>query len=474
MASPPGSRQQGVFTTGSTMRHVAVMTSTASVGLMAIFAVDLANIFYISLLGERELAAAIGYAGTVLFFATSVCIGIAIAGTALVSRQLGAGERAEARRLAASALVFMLVASVLLVILALPLLGPLLTLLGAEGNTHALAQRFLLFVLPATPLLGLGMILSAFLRAAGDARRAMGVTLSGGVATAILDPILIFGFELGLDGAAIASILSRMVLALVGLYGAVRVNDLVARPRLAQTLRHLTAIWAIALPAVLTNVATPVGNAFVTRSIAEFGDSAVAGWAVIGRLIPFAFGFLFALSGAVGPIVGQNFGAQRFDRVRRTLRDAQMLTLAYTLVVWALLAACNQLIVAAFGISGPAGELVSFFCLFVAGGFVFNGMLFVANAAFNNLGFAGYSTLFNWGRATLGTIPLVWLGAMVLGAPGALLGQAFGGLVFGVLAVIVAFRVIARLEKGESGDDVPPRAGMAVPAFSTGKSATAG
>ena len=95
------------FTQGSTMRHVVVMTATGSIGLMAIFVVDFLNLFYIALLGEQELAAAIGYAGTLLFFTISLCIGISIAGTALVSRALGARRRDEARRLATSSLVFM-------------------------------------------------------------------------------------------------------------------------------------------------------------------------------------------------------------------------------------------------------------------------------------------------------------------------------------------------------------------------------
>src|SRR6478672_8707859 len=95
------------FTQGSTMRHVVVMTATGSIGLMAIFIVDFLNLFYISRLGEQELAAAIGYAGTVLFFTISLAIGVSISGTALVSRALGARKRDEARRLATSSLVFM-------------------------------------------------------------------------------------------------------------------------------------------------------------------------------------------------------------------------------------------------------------------------------------------------------------------------------------------------------------------------------
>src|SRR3954447_13842379 len=109
------------LTQGSIMRHVVVMTATGSIGLMAIFIVDFLNLFYISLLGEQELAAAIGYAGTVLFFTVSLCIGIAIAGTALVSRALGARRRDEARRIATSSLMFMIAITVVLSLAALPL-----------------------------------------------------------------------------------------------------------------------------------------------------------------------------------------------------------------------------------------------------------------------------------------------------------------------------------------------------------------
>jgi putative MATE family efflux protein len=475
-----GAVQQGVFTHGSTMRHVVVMTATASVGLMAIFAVDLLNIFYISLLGEKELAAAIGYAGTVMFFAISICIGIAIAGTALVARALGAGDRALARQRATSSLIFMLITAIAFTIAALPLVEPILKLLGAEGRTLELGTRFLTIVLPSTPLLGAGMILAAFLRALGEARRAMFVTLSGGIAAAILDPLLIFGFGLGLDGAAIATNLSRIVLVVVGLYGVVHINNLLARPSLKTLGADLGPLGAIAGPAVLTNIATPVGNAFVTEAISDFGDSAVAGWAIVGRLIPFAFGAIFALSGAVGPIIGQNYGARQFDRIRSTMRDSFILTLGYTLAVWILLALSRDLIILVFGASEDAARLVTFFCLFVAGSFIFNGMLFVGNALFNNLGYPILSTVFNWGKALLGTIPFIWIGAALAGATGVLAGQAIGSVIFGLLAAAAVRRIITRCEHDDSpdsGDDQGPKTPvwrMAIPAFATGKGAIAG
>ena len=161
---------------------------------------------------------------------------------------------------------------------------------------------------------------------------------------------------------------------------------------------------------MMTQIATPVGNAFVTAEIARFGDAAVAGWAIIGRIVPVAFGVIFALSGAVGPIIGQNFGARRFDRLQATMRDSLTVTIVYVLAIWALLALFAGPIASLFGATGLARELIMFFCLFVASAFLFDGAIFVSSAAFNNLGYPTYSTVFNWGRSTLGIIPFAWVG----------------------------------------------------------------
>jgi putative MATE family efflux protein len=305
-------------------------------------------------------------------------------------------------------------------------------------------------VLPSTPIMAVGMCMSALLRALGDAKRSMFVTLGAGAATAVLDPIFIFGFGLGLDGAAIANVLARLVLIGIGYHGLVKVHGLYRKPSMTIFKRELPAYWAIALPAILTQVATPVGNTFVTSTMAQFGDHAVAGWAVIGRLIPVAFGVLFALSGAVGPILGQNFGAGRFDRIRTTMRESLKVTLIYVAVTWLILALFRHQVADIFGAEGQARELIEFFCVFISASFLFNGTLFVANAAFNNLGFAFYSTMLNWGRATLGVIPFIWLGARWYGATGALAGYGLGVVIFGLLGGWLCFRVVNQLENDAS------------------------
>ena len=433
------------LTQGSVMRHVIVMSATGWIGLIAVFVVDFLNLFYIARLGQQELAAAIGYSGALLFFFLSFGIGFTIAVTALCARALGAGRHDDARRLATSGVVLTTAALGALTIALWPFLGEALAMIGATGRTREIATDFLRIVLPATPLLAVGMALSGVLRAAGDARRAMHVTLIGGLVTAVLDPLMIFGFGLGITGAAITTVISRLTIAYVGWHGAVAVHGLLARPRLADLSRDLAPLATIAVPAILTNVATPVANTFVTATVARFGDSAVAGYAVVDRLVPLAFGGIFALSGAIGPVFGQNLGAKLYDRVRATLTASLIVTTVYSLIVWAALAVLAGDIAAVFNVRGEGAAIVAFFCRFAAGSFIFVGALFVANASFNNLGFPIMSTLFNWGRATLGTIPFVLVGAAWMGAIGPGAGFAVGSVVFGSLAVVAAYRVVARI-----------------------------
>jgi putative MATE family efflux protein len=426
------------------MRHVLVMAGTGAIGLVAVFAVDLINLFYISHLGEQAIAAAVGFAGVVAFFHTSICIGMMIGITACVARLIGANRMHDARRMATHSLLIMALVATLLGVGTVLFLHPLLTALGARDEVARLAQRYLTVTMPSLPLMALGMASSALLRSVGDARRSMTVTLGAAAVTACLDPLFIFVFGLGLDGAAMVSVISRVVMLVLGLNGVWRVHHMlgpVEKPRLAEDVR---ALVAIAGPAVLTNLATPVGAAFVTHSVAQFGASAVAGQATIDRVTPVAFGLLYSLSGAVGPILSQNLGARQFDRVRETMRASLWFMLLAVGAAWLLLALLQGPLIRAFSLEGMAADMVHAFCSWVCASFFFAGALFVANAAFNNLGRPLWSTGFNWARATLGTIPFAWWGAHY-GPVEIMAGQGAGLVIFGSLAMLASLRLTRQL-----------------------------
>jgi len=440
--------QTAKFVEGSTMRHILVMSGAGSVGLMALFVVDLLDMLFISMLGQVELAAAVGFAGTLTFFSTSVSIGTSIAMGALVSKAIGAKQRLTARQLSSSIMMTAFVISSIVTTGMYIHIPELLAAIGAQGVAAERAQAYLQILLPSGPILALAMAAGAGLRAAGDAKRSMWATLSGGIVNAILDPIFIFGFGWNVEGAAFASVLARCTVLFFSIYPLIKNHDLVSRPSFAVWQSNIRSILKIALPAIITNAATPIGNAIVTTGIAQYGEDFVAGFAVVGRLTPVCFAVIFALSGAVGPIIGQNFGADRMDRVKETLNNSLLVTTLYTIIVCAVLFLLQDYVVLGFSLEGDAAILVGAFCTYVAITFVFNGALFVANTSFNNLGKPLYSTALNLSKATIGTLPFVYFGSQWFGALGVLYGQALGNIIFGILGVIVLRHHIAELMSG--------------------------
>ena len=436
---------KGKFVSGNIFRHIAVMSSTNAIGLTALFLVDLADLFFISLLGEIELAAAVGYAGTIAFFTTSISIGLSIAMSALVSRAIGQRNREKARRLVINILVTGFIISTIVAALAWLFTPELVAMLGAQGKTHAFAVDYLHILLPSLPILAVAMGAGAALRSVGDAKRAMYSTLAGGGVNALLDPLFIFAFGWGIHGAAIASVVARIVVAWVAIYGVTHIHQLLGRFNFRTWIADQKEIFSVAFPAMTTNIATPLGNAYVTMMIASFGDSYVAGWAIVGRVTPVAFAMIFAMSGAIGPIIGQNFGANLFDRVALAMKRAIQFTCCFVAIMSVIIYLLQTQIIQLFNAQGDASELISFYCTWVCISFIFNGLLFIANAAFNNLGYPTTSTIMNIGKATIGTIPLVYLGGHWFGAIGVVAGQAIGAVLFGIIALLWAQRILKRL-----------------------------
>lgn len=445
MTHAAGATADAAYVEGSVFRHVVALTALGSLGLMAIFTVDLINLLYISLLGDEVLTAAMGYAGAVLFLLVSVGIGFSIGVTALTARRIGAGDRGGARRVATSGLIISFAATSAVTLAIAAVLDPCLVLLGATGREFEVTRHFLWITMLGMPPLALSMAMGGILMAFGAPRMTLWINLAGAVATAILDPIFIFALDLGVTGAAIVTVLIRFVAIGVGWYGLVPRLNALARPTASNVRRDVAPLLVIAFPAILTNLATPVSNMMVTAYVARFGTEAVAGWSIIGRIYPLCFAGIFALTGSVGAIFGQNVGARRFDRVRKTLADSTLFTAIYVAAIWLLLFLGTDAINWAFQATGRVAEMIAFYCLWAAPTFIFTGALFVANAAFNNLGFASYSTLFNWGRATLGTLPFCWLGIWYGSADAVILWWSIGAALFGLPALWLAGRSIDRL-----------------------------
>lgn len=438
------------------MGHVVRMTATGAFGITFVFLVDAANLLWISQLGEPHLVAAIGFAYAIQFFSVSSGIGLMIAATAVVSRRIGEGDVYAARRQAGAAIAIAALIQGAVALIVVMLRHDLVAFAGATGETAAQSARYLLLTVPSLVPMAIALAASGTLRAEGYGAKAMYVTLISGVLLMVLDPIFIIYWGLGLDGAALGLVLFRLCLMGLALFFAAYQHGLIARPDRGAVVDTFGPYMAVALPAIATQMATPAGNYFLTIVMARFGDDAVAAWAVVGRLTVLSFGGIFALSGAIGGIFGQNFGAGQYDRLRSTYRDALIFCAIYTLATWAVLLMVTPLVIDAFALSGQGADVLRAFTFVGAGAFIFLGGLFVSNAAFNNLGKPGRSTLLGWIKDGVISWPLAALLAASFGATGVIYGQAAAGALIGGLAAVWGWRYVAQL--GPGADITPPQA----------------
>lgn len=439
---------QAKFTQGSILKHISVMTFASTIGLMSLFFVDLVDMYWLSLLGELELAAAIGYAGSILFFTLSLSIGLSIGCGAIVSQAVGVGDRARTQKTVAHVMLSIVAITTLVMLVVIFSLDYTLSWLGADGRAFDLAKSYMQIVLPSMPILAVAMAASGVMRALGNAKQAMYLTLMGGAVNAVLDPVLIFGFGWGIEGAAAATVIARIAMLVYGIWLINVKNQLLGLPDLSCALQDLRAYCQTAIPAALTNLSTPIGVAYVTAEMAQFGDAAVAGSAIVGKLQPLAFAGLFALSGSVGPITGQNLGAGQFSRIMETLKQSVLFVFGYCVIACGLLWILGEPLVLAFKASGESAELIRWFCWGLSSAFIFNGITFVTNALFNNLKVAHWATVLNFAKATVFTVPFVWFGAHYGGPVGILIGLYVGSIIIALIGLALAYFKIKSLSAG--------------------------
>ncbi len=426
------------FTQGSVARHIVVIASASALSLFAVFLVDILTLVYVSMLHDPVLLAAVGIAKVLMFFNGALATGLIIAGASVLSARIGHRAARSIPRLTGSLMLMVITVSGLAAAAQLTFIVPIMRWLGAEAATYEAARSFIWLTLPFTALQAVMQMSAQMLRTIGDNRRAMGVVLSAAATLAVADPFFIFGLGLGLDGAGIAFAVSAAVSASIGLYWVRSRIGLVFTRHLKLLRLHARHTFRLALPAMAANLATPVGLAYLVASLSAFGTSALAAMTVLDRVIQFSYCAFFALPGALAPVLGQNIGASRDDRVRSAVIFTRRLVVCYGLAVWLVLLLCGGMIADLYQLGDEARAVFMAFCLWGGGLWVLIGLDFVAIAVFLTMNRSWWVAVFAWLRATAGTVPFVFAGTHWFGSSGALPGMFTGNALIALISITTA------------------------------------
>ncbi len=409
----------------SLMRLTAPMVLAVSSSII----VQVIEIGFIGRLGTAQIAA-VTFTFPITMLLTSVALGIGIGTSSVIARRVGAGDWDSVRRLATHSLLLVALLLICLATLGAATIRPTFAALGATGEVLDHIDDYLLVYYPGTVLFTITMVSGSAMRATGDAR-IPGFIMAGGAALNLaLDPVLIFGWfgapRLELTGAAVAMVLSRFVMALLLLYFAV-VKDrlfLPIRQWRDQVLASWREILAIGLPAMATQMIGPISGAIITRLLAAHGPVVVAGFGVAGRIEGVAVMLLFALSGSIGPFVGQNWGANDLDRVREGMRVAYRFSLVWGAGAWLILLLIGDSLVPLIDTNPGVIAAARHYLAIVPISYGLWGVLMVTSAAFNSLGKPIPSTIMAFTRMFVIYVPLAILADHFFGYSGIFIATA--------------------------------------------------
>ena len=435
------------LTRGSIVGHLVGQTAPMIIGVAAIMSVGLIDAYFIGQLGSQQLAA-VSFIFPITIALSSLGVGVMVGINSVIARALGEGDVERAERRANFGAVFALLVGLVLGILLFALLDPLFRLMQASDELLPLIRAYMQPFSLGLPVLLVQMGLNGVLRGQGEARKTSYVSITYAVANWILDPLLItgaFGFAgFGIAGAAYASIIGFAIAILVALYliGKAQLKINPASIRRCNVGESSKAILSVAGPAAFSNAINPIGLSVLTALLASQGDAAVAGFGAAGRLQSFATVPLLALSGSIGAIVGQNWGARMPERSRAAMHWAAGFCLVYGIATAVLLFATGDWF-AQFFTQDPAviAEFRNYLAISVWGYAGF-GLLITANGALNAVDRAGLALTQSAARVFLVMLPVGWLLRPEMGAQAIYAAELVANLAGGTLAAFIAWRVL--------------------------------
>lgn len=431
------------------------MTWPVIFGVATLISFNVVDTFFISLLGTDPLAA-VSFTFPVTFTVVSLTIGLGIGTSAVIARKYGSDKPEEAHFDAFGALSVSALLVLILALIGYLLMDPIFSLLQAHERLLPLIREYMTLWFAGCVMLVTPMVGNAVLRASGDTRTPSIIMASGGLANAIFDPILIFGWgpipAMGVEGAALASVIS-WASGLILIFWLLKRKQLVSfKPAngLAFSnawIKSSREVLKIGMPAAGANMLTPLAMSVMTAIIAAYGAAAVAAFGVGTRLESLASIIILALSMSLPPLISQNFGADKIQRVRYAYNTALRAVLMIQAVIYLVMVLTAPWIAAAFAEEEQVAEIVELFIYIMPLGYGLQGWIILTNSSFNAIHQPMHALWLSIIRLFIFFVPLSYLGSLVADLTGLFIGGVVANFITAAIAYFWFSRELRRFDE---------------------------
>ena len=412
---------------------------------------NMADTFFVGQMHSNAATGAVGVVFSMMALIQAVSFFFGQGSGNFISRMLGGQNYEEAANMAATGFFSAMAAGLLICVLGQIFLEPLAYLLGSTDTILPYAKTYLRIVLLGAPWLSASMVVNIQLRHQGNAVYSMVGITCGAVLNIILDPIMIFTLDMGIAGAAWATVTGQLVSFFVLLFGCQKSGSIPIRFRNIQLKWHYyDMIIRGGLPSLARQGLSSVATICLNQAAGPFGDAAIAAMGVVQRIMMFASSAMIGFGQGFQPMCGYNYGAKLYQRVKDGFWFCVKSSTGFLLALSALgFIFAPQLIalfrddpqVIAYGATALRFQCVTF---------CFQGWIIMSNMMLQTTGNAVPATFLSAARQGLFFIPVVWILSATLGMLGIQMSQTVADLLTLLCAVPLQLNFMKTMSSSQS------------------------
>ena len=407
---------------------------------------NMADTFFVGMLKSNSATGAVGVVFSLMAIIQAVGFFFGHGSGNFISRELGKHHYEEASNMAATGFFTALAAGALICLLGQIFLEPLAYLLGSTPTLLPYATAYLQVILLGAPWMTASLVLNNQLRFQGSAAYAMVGITSGAVLNIGLDPLLIFVFDMGVAGAAWATIISQFLSFCLLLAGCARGGNLRIRiSRFQCKWSYFRMIIRGGLPSLARQGLASVATICLNQAAGPFGDAAIAAMGIVQRITTFGASAMIGFGQGFQPVCGFNYGARLYSRVKQGFSFCVKTSTVFLLIVGILGFVFAPELVALFrddpDVVACGAAALRFQCVT----FFFQSWIVMSNMMLQTIGRTGPATFLAMARQGIFFVPLVWILTALLGMPGLQMSQAVSDACTLACAIPIQLRVLRQM-----------------------------
>ncbi len=429
---------------GSIPRHIFRLALPSIGGILSLTIFNLTDTYFVSQLGTDALAA-MGFTFPVILIVGAIASGISMGAASLLSRAKGSGNFHLMQRIATDGIILSVLFVLVISVVGLFTMDEVFTLLGAEPDVLLLIKQYMTIWYSFVFVFVMPPVTDSCMRASGDMLRPFLVMLTCAVFNIVLDPLLIHGYwifpEMGMRGAALATIIARTFGMIATLSFAHFHHHFISfkYENAKELFKSWKGILMIGVPSITVLLMPQLLRSILTALVSSSGGTdAVAAIAVGTRVESFVTMITYGVGLALVPLIGQNWGACKFNRVHETRNFSIKFAVIYGVFVFILALPFAKPVSSIFTDVPSVIEYSKYYLWIMIFGIVGLNVSNWMSRAFTTIGKPFWTVVINVVGIGLVVIPLAYLGKAIYGYIGILAGVSLGQLILGTGSVFIA------------------------------------